>query len=258
MLAKRKRTDTLGSAVVNADDAGPAAEVGQGLQVKVPPSVPHLYNNAFTVKLTYADNYRHSFNYGTSSQQVFRMNSIYDPDYTGIGHQPMMRDLWASMYDYYAVMECEYEIVLCNVNAGSLISTASGNNLIKPYGSQASFVRSCNLADFNTSTTVYPIAEQKNTTTKFLAPEGMITFTGNLTQGDFILDAKDADDDKTWIAIGANPGIPRYFGYVLTSAQWAAMPGQNITPFIEVQAYVKLHYTVQFTQVNSSLRTVPS
>lgn len=72
-----------------SDAADGATEVGSGLGVTIPRSVPHLYNNNYTVKLTYADNYRHAVNYGNAAKQVFRMNSIFDPDYTGTGHQPM-------------------------------------------------------------------------------------------------------------------------------------------------------------------------
>jgi len=36
---------------------------------------------------------------------TFRMRSIYDPDYTGGGHQPMFRDNWATLYGQYKVLK---------------------------------------------------------------------------------------------------------------------------------------------------------
>jgi len=36
--------------------------------------------------------------------QVFRGNSIFDPDLTGVGHQPLGHDQWANFYEYYRVL----------------------------------------------------------------------------------------------------------------------------------------------------------
>ena len=71
------------------DAAEGASQVGQGLTVTVPKSVPHGYNNNYTVKLTYADNFRHDIAQAAgSATQIFCTNSIFDPDITGTGHQP--------------------------------------------------------------------------------------------------------------------------------------------------------------------------
>lgn len=235
-----------------------AQEAGQGLQVTIPRAVPHCYNNNFTVRLTYADNYRHDVNYGVAGRQVFRANSIFDPDFTGIGHQPAMRDLWTSQYDFYTVLACDYEIHMYNAGVGSATYTAVGSSPQRIKSCQAHFLRSTDSDDFITTTTVFPIAEMKNVTTKFLPPEDVVTFTGTVTPGDFIVDAKDADSDNTWVAIAANPNVPRFIGYVITASQWAAISGQSVTPFSAIQVYVKLDYTVQFTQINPTLRRVPS
>lgn len=40
---------------------------------------------------------------GAIAKHAFRANSIYDPDYTGTGHQPMMHDLWLQLYNHYVV-----------------------------------------------------------------------------------------------------------------------------------------------------------
>jgi hypothetical protein len=238
--------------------ADEATQVGQGLEVTIPRSVPHAYNNSFTVRLSYADNYRMDVNYGSVGRQIFRMNSIYDPDYTNTGHQPMFRDMWASQYDYYAVLHCDYEIHLFNGGVDTLTYTAVGTAAQRLGCVQAHFVRSTNVSDFITTTSVYPIAEMKNVSTKFIVPETQAVFSGTLSQGDFLVDAVDSDSDQTWIAMGANPTINRFFGVVVTSAQPAAIVGQNKTPFTAIQAYVKLDYTVQFTQVSQALRSVPS
>jgi len=40
---------------------------------------------------------------GTAVATVFRANNIFDPDFSGAGHQPMYRDNYAALYDRYRV-----------------------------------------------------------------------------------------------------------------------------------------------------------
>jgi len=47
----------------------------------------------------------------TYGDKVFALNSLFDPDYTGSGHQPRDFDTWASVYAKYRVLE-----VLCEVD----------------------------------------------------------------------------------------------------------------------------------------------
>lgn len=241
--------------------ADAAEQVGQGLQVTVPRNVPHLFNNTYTVKLSYADNYRHDIaqNGGASAVQTFRMNSIFDPDITGTGHQPLLRDLWASQYDYYAVLECEYKIRMYNAHGDSVTYTAVGTSAQKIGAVNVSLLKmTTNSSDYSANGLVYPIAEQKNVETRFLIPEDFTEFSGTLTQGDFILDAKDSDSDPTWTAVGSNPSIARSFGYVISPAQYTALVGVNELAYSAIQVQVLIDYTVQFTQLTQALRVAAS
>ncbi len=51
---------------------------------------------------------------GTIAKYLFRWNSIFDPDFTGVGHQPLYRDTFAGIYDHYAVISCVAKITLVN------------------------------------------------------------------------------------------------------------------------------------------------
>lgn len=42
---------------------------------------------------------------GSPQYYQFRCNSMYDPDYTGVGHQPMFRDEMAAQYKSYTVLK---------------------------------------------------------------------------------------------------------------------------------------------------------
>lgn len=41
---------------------------------------------------------------------VFRLNSIFDPDVTAAGHQPLGRDHWAGVYKYYRVLAADVKL----------------------------------------------------------------------------------------------------------------------------------------------------
>lgn len=42
---------------------------------------------------------------GTGQLYTFRANGMFDPDYTGTGHQPLYRDEMAAKYKYYTVLK---------------------------------------------------------------------------------------------------------------------------------------------------------
>ena len=235
-------------------------EVGSGLQVTRPPAgVPHNYNNNYTVRLTYADTFRHEVDPSTKNTQVFKVNSLYDPDHSGVGHQPFFRDMWASQYDYYSVIKTDYEIHVWNAVADAVTYTAVGTHGQRLGMAQMTTIATTNYLDLdNMATSIFPNAEMKNATTHVICPEEHLVLKGTLTPGDFVVDAKDADSDTTWTAMASNPAVPRYFGYTLTSALKSQPVGASESTYIALQVYVKFNFTVQFTQINPTLRQVPS
>lgn len=51
---------------------------------------------------------------GVLDLHLFSANSIFDPDVTGIGHQPLARDQWASFYNHYKVTSSRMSIKMVN------------------------------------------------------------------------------------------------------------------------------------------------
>lgn len=56
------------------------------------------------VRLKYVDEYVMTSTAGAVANQAFRMNSVFDPDFTGVGHQPYGFDQYASLYNVYTVL----------------------------------------------------------------------------------------------------------------------------------------------------------
>jgi hypothetical protein len=53
------------------------------------------------------------------SDQVINLNSIFDPDRTGVGHQPLGYDQWALFYNRYLVETVDMKIDFVNISANS-------------------------------------------------------------------------------------------------------------------------------------------
>ena len=56
---------------------------------------------------------------GTYGQYTFRGNSCFDPDETGIGHQPMYFDQYAAVYSKYKVKSSRIRVTAANYNAAA-------------------------------------------------------------------------------------------------------------------------------------------
>lgn len=57
-----------------------------------------------TVKLRYVEQFTLDGTTGVNAATVFRANSIHDPNFSGVGHQPLGHDQWAAFYDHYNVI----------------------------------------------------------------------------------------------------------------------------------------------------------
>jgi len=71
---------------------------------------------------------------GSQFEYVFRLNSLFDPDFTGAGGQPDGFDLWKNMYAQYRVVACLAQLNVAALAGSALIamapspvSTALGN-----------------------------------------------------------------------------------------------------------------------------------
>jgi len=56
--------------------------------------------------------------------QVYSANSLFDPNRTGVGHQPRGFDQIMTMYDHYVVTGCRMTAILCNTVVDQSIKVA--------------------------------------------------------------------------------------------------------------------------------------
>lgn len=54
---------------------------------------------------------------GASAQWIFSCNGLYDPDITGVGHQPAGFDQLMAMYDHYTVIGAKITVQFQNIDA---------------------------------------------------------------------------------------------------------------------------------------------
>lgn len=78
------------------------------------------FPRVFRTKLVYCG--RHTAPAAVSDEQLYRGNSLFDPDFTGGGHQPMYFDQLTAVYKKYLVRASKIEVTALN-------TAASGNSL---------------------------------------------------------------------------------------------------------------------------------
>lgn len=76
------------------------------------PNAPQL-GNEYRAVLRYAQEFSVNPSVaGAAVTQQFRVNSLFDPDFTGVGHQPMGFDQLMALYNRYLVYGVAYEIIM--------------------------------------------------------------------------------------------------------------------------------------------------
>lgn len=184
---------------------------------------PLVTSNGLIVDLPYVQELTLQTGITTEVFRQFRGASIYDPDFTGAGHQPLGHDQWAALYQRYRVISSKCEVYLSNS------SNMNDNDPIWIV-----------LAGTETSNTlsVAQWAEQPFSKCAMIGPQGngqkklSIQIKTSDLEGDY-----GAKYDKEYTAaFGANPS--REFFYTIGVRNTA---GNNN---IQVFGYIKIVYKV--------------
>lgn len=180
-------------------------------------------------KLRYCDTYQIASTSGSTAKQVLILNSTFDPDSTGTGHQPLYRDVYASIYDQYAVISARVKV--------TFLSNASTSSMLV----------GCTLEDDTTSSSTVNVLCEQATAQHHMLPNN----AGSLSSHTFIynwsckkmlgIDPFVSQTYKT--AVGSNP--------TETSALvlWAAPADGAATTTTTV--FVELDQTVLWTELST-------
>lgn len=181
------------------------------------------------VKLRYTTTLSLNPGAGTPGTNVFSANGLYDPDITGVGHQPMSFDQWMTFYDHYTVL-------------GSKISA----NFMNPF---ASFLLcGIDLRDKASAVTtnIENIAENAGTIYTNLEPVGsgrpMKTLRKTFSAKKFFTKRNVRDEKDLEGTSGANPVEQAYFHVWLMSADGSSDPGATFP------VQVTIEYIALFTE----------
>jgi hypothetical protein len=194
----------------------------------------------------------------------FKPNSLYDPDQTLTGHQPLGRDTWAGIYNYYKVLETRYTVRFY-ANAikhkqwhrdGDGEDMDSGSTDVKPLYTACSLNIDGsvppNLTTWKEAGKVSGNQQAIHSSQKYLwdvvgrgdtAIEHHMTWKPNMFDSALI----DSSVNDTWTAVGSNPdgGSLNYFNVICFNP--------NNADYSYVMCEIDIMYLVAFKQVNKTL-----
>ena len=110
--------------------------------------IPNGFPPTRTAHLIYNDVIQFTSSTGLLNSHLFRCNSIYDPDYTGTGHQPFLSDTWAGMYNHVTVKGARIKVRWMNgagetaIDVPAYVGVYLGDGTTVPYSSASTFIES--------------------------------------------------------------------------------------------------------------------
>lgn len=105
----------------------------KALSKKTPPKFKRTYlltapPNSQTVKLRYTENITlTSLSITNTNGYIFRINDLFDPNYSGSGHQSYFRDQMFAMYNYGKVLWASIKITVIVPNTSSFLIVLGPN-----------------------------------------------------------------------------------------------------------------------------------
>lgn len=200
--------------------------VKPSIQKTLNPFPPSMY-----VKLTYGINVVIGTN-GSSALSVnylHRLNSLYDPDQTGTGHQPYQFDQLSSLYERYQVYKASYQFRITDPSQDGLLVGAC----VRP-ASDTNSSMNAKTADYIVERRLAVLKPLNNTGRQYVSFRGSIPIYKPLgcTRAQFW----GSEDGKYNADIGANPTD------VLSLDAFVCDPNALVA-----QAYVRMIGTITFS-----------
>lgn len=191
------------------------------------------FPNSIITKLRYNDYFSFTSTTGGVGLNIWRANGIFDPDYTNIGHQPLYRDTYAGIYDFYTVLGSKITVHYQS-------ESATVGALIGIVGSDTPTL----------STTINTLCEMNNTVSELI---GSVNAGGKnlfMTYSPMEqLGSNVKDDNSTMTSVGADPTSGEgtfYYGVWVASADGSST--------VKVTVKIQIEYTVKFTYLSKPVQ----
>lgn len=190
----------------------------------------------FTVTLKYHENISFNCTTGAVGTYTFFLNSGYDPNFTGTGHQPLGWDQWAVFYGAYVCTQAKWKLQVLNYSAyQAVVGTLLDNNTTPP-------------------TTLDALCEQPTAYHRFVLSQGT-TYTqsiqfpeGQVNMGKFFGVKKISDEVQRF---GSNS-----FGSSPSNGCYLHLFGRDISATGTVPVYVDVE--IEQTFIFSSPNDIPA
>lgn len=182
-------------------------------------------------RVRYVDNLTLTSTSNALAKTVFRMNSLYDPDYTNTGHQPLYYDQLSALYGKYTVLGSKIK-VYASYTAATAGSGSVGPVLVGIVGDDDASASSTLTTLQETSTSVYrQLIRQDGGGKEYLT----LTYSPMKNLG------LPADDDTVGASVSTNP----------TSAYYAVVYVQDLglSTASSVMLTCEIEYTVKFSRL---------
>lgn len=212
---------------------------------------PSAFQNEFVVMLPYCEYAPYTQTSGTiGALQQFKINSIYDPDLTGAGSQPLGRDTWAGIYNYYKVLETHVKYTVIELTNNAVATTGINaypslhgwmcDLTANPPATSQIWLNAINAASANKQQKFGPIKTYDVQTGRGQQP---LHFEYHWDASQF--DTSIIDNAKNeWTAVGSDPANLNYFSIITFNPSGAAR--------VSVVKY-EIQFLVAFKQINRSL-----
>ena len=231
---KRARTTHSAMEVATANDVSErAAKRAKNHEAHMIPGLEprkiYGFPNSIITKMRYCDVLSLSGTTGAIATNAFRANSIFDPDSSGVGHQPLYHDTYAAIYDQYVVL---------------------GSKITVTFLSRTGAV--CFLAgivcddDSTFSSTTSTRLEQNNSVTIGCGPvtSGCEVNTLTATFSPYEAFGVDATDDgSSSTSFGSNPTEEWFYGV------WIQAADAGSTTVVDIK--VEIEYTVKCSELKT-------
>lgn len=242
--------DAVGTAAVTNKEQTVVEKLWLSTFVAYPPEMvikmPYFFANNYTVAPGV---------FGTSQQ--FKVNSLWDPDLTGVGHQPLGRDTWTSIYDYYKVLKCKVEVVQSSnfyqtgITAGA--DAAAGTNFAPTFiggvmditanpPNSLTVWKEARAVTANSQERFSPIQRMFHVGSR---GDAVISYEMDWTPDMFDTGVLNTATENVWTPVGADPADLNYFTTIAYNSASGVTIGYNLE--------VRLTMLVAFKNVNRTL-----